>query len=144
MDTVANIGYSEVWHRWNHQYAELSGPTVELRTDTQLGEYFRGGASVTAVSIRRYGTVAAGGAWIGPYIDVGSATITLPVGAGLAWTDVQAEEVSTRLNALLHAGVSVSVGRYEVTVRWQHISNAGTHAPNIGIDWIASMIGIRF
>lgn len=144
MDVLVQVGQAEVWHRWEQQRAPLSGPMVELKTDSLWGNYVRGGATIMALSVRRYGTVAAGGLWIGPYVDMGSVTLTLPMGAGVAWTDLDAREVSTRLNAFLHAGVSLSVGRTELTVRWQHISNAGTHAPNIGVDWIAALIGVRF
>jgi hypothetical protein len=69
-----------------------------------------------------------------------------PFGAEISWNNIESRciEISTSMNALLHAGVAVRYKDFSAEIRWQHISNAGTKGPNVGMDWVIPMVGWRF
>ncbi len=78
---------------------------------------------------------------------------TLPyfsIGAGLGWTDlVPLDEIDRRFNFLLQgsAGVRHAVaagGEWTAEMRWDHISNAGTEKPNLGLNSVIFLLGWRF
>jgi hypothetical protein len=78
---------------------------------------------------------------------------TLPyfsIGAGLGWTDlVHLEEIDRRFNFLLQgsAGVRRALagrGEWILEARWDHISNAGTKLPNLGLNSLVVLAGWRF
>lgn len=78
---------------------------------------------------------------------------TLPyfsIGGGFGWTDlVELDEIDRRFNFLLQgsAGIRRSVasgGEWTLEARWDHISNAGTKLPNLGLNSVVVLAGWRF
>ncbi len=78
---------------------------------------------------------------------------TLPyfgIGAGLGWTDlVPLDEIDRRFNFLLQGGAGLrhavsQRGEWTAEVRWDHISNAGTEKPNLGLNSMIFLLGWRF
>jgi len=72
-------------------------------------------------------------------------------GAGIFWTDLGGEipEKGGRFNFILQGGTGIDVfltPRYalEVGFRYQHISNADTAEPNIGIDSLHTYLGASY
>ena len=78
---------------------------------------------------------------------------TLPyfsIGAGFGWTNLVAlDEIDRRFNFLLQASAGARrragpTGEWTLEVRWDHISNAGTERPNLGLNSVLVLAGWRF
>ncbi|HTR03082.1 MAG TPA: acyloxyacyl hydrolase [Thermoanaerobaculia bacterium] len=72
------------------------------------------------------------------------------LGAGAGWTDLTAlDEISRRFNFLLQGAVGVRGAlpngqAWTLEWRWDHISNAGTVDPNLGLNASVFLLGWRF
>jgi lipid A 3-O-deacylase len=62
--------------------------------------------------------------------------IEAAIGAHLVQTHISASRTfSTALQFAEHLGVGVYLGRYDLSLRVQHLSNGGIHSPNPGINF---------
>jgi hypothetical protein len=72
------------------------------------------------------------------------------IGAGFGWTDLtELDEIDRRFNFLLQASLGVRGAlpggqAWTLEVRWDHISNANTVRPNLGLNCIVVLAGWRF
>jgi opacity protein-like surface antigen len=89
---------------------------------------------------------------VGGRVSIGHGRV-LPyasIGAGFGWTDLtELDEIDRRFNFLLQASLGVrgalSGGHaWTLEVRWDHISNANTVRPNLGLNCIVFLAGWRF
>lgn len=73
------------------------------------------------------------------------------LGAGVAstnWENVAERELGGKFQFLLHAGAGLEYfmkdWSYSINYRLFHISNAGTHSPNVGLNGHTFTLGIQF
>ena len=84
------------------------------------------------------------------FIGGGRTQPYVSLGAGFGWTDLtELDEIDRRFNYLLQASVGVR-GRlpdgsaWTLEARMDHISNAGTVLPNLGLNTVVFLAGWRF
>jgi Lipid A 3-O-deacylase (PagL) len=84
------------------------------------------------------------------YLGHGRALPYLSIGGGLGWTDLtRLEEIDRRFNFLLQgsAGVRYAVSEkraWTFEARLVHVSNGGTSLPNLGLNSLVFLGGLRF
>jgi hypothetical protein len=73
------------------------------------------------------------------------------LGAGVAstnWENAAERELGGKFQFLLHAGAGLEFFRdrwsYSINYRLFHVSNAGTHSPNVGLNGHTFNLGIQF
>ena len=93
------------------------------------------------------GIVPIGGRY---YFSAGTVRPYLALGAGFGWTNLEElEELDRRFNYILQACVGARLNRpgggaWTVEARINHLSNAGTVLPNLGLNAIVFLGGWRF
>jgi hypothetical protein len=84
------------------------------------------------------------------YVGNGSILPYVSVGAGAGWTNLtELDEIDRRFNFLLQGSVGVrgALGggqAWTLEARLSHVSNAGTAAPNLGLNCVVFLAGWRF
>jgi len=148
---VGQFGPVLPWKRDHQQTTSYRSWAGEVSYQWAVSPWLRGGIEAHGLLFRfpdaTTGIVIGVGPALIPHYDVGGGwSLEIPIGAALSWNDIypRCREVSTSVNALVHAGISVRYQSVFVEIRWQHMSNAHTNAPNIGFDWIIPMVGWRF
>jgi opacity protein-like surface antigen len=76
---------------------------------------------------------------VGAYMDVGW---------GLEYTDRLSPDIDSHWNSspMLAAGVAIKqpAGEVMIGLGWYHVSNGGTHKPNLGQNYIMLVLGFRY
>jgi lipid A 3-O-deacylase len=137
VDSVsAELGHGsrkvEMWRvgaQWNQNPARLAGTRWSLAWDAALGGWHSDAGTVYDLGLTpvlRYAHSSQGA-----YADGG---------IGVHWLSSthisSALDFSTRFQFGDHVGVGYRLERYDVSLRFQHLSNAGIRNPNPGINFL--------
>lgn len=151
VEFVGQFGPVLPWKRDHQQTTSYRSWAGEVSYRTDWTDWLKAGVAVQGMWFRfpdtSSGYVVGVGPVLVPHLKLSEHwSIETPLGASLALTDLDREciEVSTSINALLHAGIALRYKSMFTEIRWQHMSNAHTNAPNIGFDWIIPMVGVTF
>ena len=125
--------YDDIWpHRAPNGLAIRFEASAGLATGTDFsGERFMASGNFLAV----YELSAQSRSGFTPYVEGG---------VGLIYTDFQREGQGSRLNFNPVAGLGVRKGNTFIVLRAHHISNAGLHKDNRGINSVVLGFGVYF
>ena len=133
----------------SHEYLFLFEPNVGIRLGSRF-EYVAEAHFARYFSPEGYmiGVVPVGMRYNAP-----SATAIRPyayLGVGFGWTDLtQLDEIDRRFNFLIQGSVGLrgavtETQAWTFEARYSHVSNAGTELPNLGLNCLVFLAGLRF
>ena len=148
---VGQVGPVLPWKRDHQQTTSYRSWAGEVSYRTDWTDWLKAGVAVQGMWFRFPDTSSGYVVGVGPVVTgtwkLGENWfLHVPIGASFAYTDLdeRCREISTDWNAIVHAGVALRYKSMFAEIRWQHMSNAHTNAPNIGFDWLVPMVGWRF
>lgn len=148
---VGQFGPVLPWKRDHQQTTSYRSWAGEVSYRTDWTDWLKAGVAIQGMWFRfpdtSSGYVVGVGPVLVPHLKLSEHwSIEAPFGASLALTDLRKEcvEISAQWNALLHVGVALRYKSFITEIRWQHLSNAGSRAPNIGLDTFVPMVGFIF
>ena len=107
----------------------------EYLAEGELAKYFRPSGFAA-------GFVPVGGRY---FFATGHTAPYVAGGLGMVWTDLDVPEISRRFNFIVQGslGVRGGGGAWTVEARFLHYSNANTVTPNLGLNSVVGLVGVR-